>query len=151
MKKTIRVGMKVRSIYDPQHIFTLDRSKLPQRIFHEKGTSNWWTKNDLEAVSVPSKGKGAKPTKRAVTDRSQAFLGASGGLSPQAKRVYRRTCRECGVEFTTENRRKKFHADACRTAFWKRGNVIPAAMKERLRSEGRYGEQQEFGESLGDA
>ena len=50
-KKTIRVGMKVFSVYTPEHVFVIDRSIQPDRIFREKGSWRWWTAKELRAVT----------------------------------------------------------------------------------------------------
>jgi hypothetical protein len=46
-KKTIRVGMRVRSLYHPEREFTLDRSLQPDRIFRCR-KDNWRDKRAEE-------------------------------------------------------------------------------------------------------
>src|SRR5882757_7077418 len=130
-KKVIRVGMKVRHIYnDPTNEFVIVESRQPQRIFRAKGTKAWYAKVELEPVSAAKRTPGAKRLKQAARDRSQAFLGVAGGLSPKAKPSFKRSCPECGIEFVTENKRQKFCIDAHRTANWKRRNEIPELPKQ---------------------
>ena len=52
-KKKFRIGQRVQSAYDSSHIFVIDKSRIPDRIFHEKGSNRWWTKNELQASGEP--------------------------------------------------------------------------------------------------
>jgi len=45
--------MKVSSIYEPTRVFVTDESTVPDRIFHEKGSNRWWTKNELHIAGAP--------------------------------------------------------------------------------------------------
>src|SRR5208283_2504931 len=128
-------GMRVRSIYDPKHEFVIDRSILPERVYREKGTKRWWAKRDLEGLIGRSKPLSAKKEEALLKARSLAFQAIPTALSPKGKPLYRRTCPECGLEFTTEQQKQKFSSDACRTKNWKRRNEIPEIPKERLRSQ----------------
>lgn len=51
--KTFRVGQKVQSIYDSGHQFVIDRSMVPPRIFHERGSNRWWLKSELQRLGAP--------------------------------------------------------------------------------------------------
>jgi len=136
-KKSIRTGMRVRSIYDPEREFLLDRSVKAEPMFREKGTKNWYRKSELLTISRAEKaGKRSDSQfpKQPAHLRSLAFPAIPAALGSKRKPVYRRTCLECGTEFTTEQVKQKFHADACRTRFWKRRKEV-ADIKTRLRSE----------------
>lgn len=135
MKKTIRIGMRVRSVYDPKHEFVIDKSVMPERVFREKGTTRWWAKRDLERAIGRPKPITATKEERLLKLRSRAFQSIPVPLSPKGKPLYRRTCPECGIEFTTEQQKQKFCSDAHRTANWKRRHEAPQIPKERLRSE----------------
>ena len=37
--KKFRVGQTVQSVYDATHAFVIDKSVVPERIFHEKGSN----------------------------------------------------------------------------------------------------------------
>ena len=52
-KKKFRIGQHVQSVYDASHTFIIDKSRIPDRIFHEKGSNRWWTKNELQAIGEP--------------------------------------------------------------------------------------------------
>lgn len=47
-------GMKVCSIYEPERVFVLTQSAVPDGIFHEKGSHHWWTKNEVRAAEAAS-------------------------------------------------------------------------------------------------
>lgn len=107
-KKKFRTGQ--RSVYDPQRIFRIDRSVLPERIFHEKGTDRWFTRSELLAI-----GEGEKPPamadaatlRHAGTMRSHAFRGASGAVLavPEPVQIMpERKCQECGTPFHPRRR-----------------------------------------------
>jgi hypothetical protein len=142
-KKSIRVGMKVRSIYDPDHVFTIDRSKKPGRVFHEKGSSLWYGSHELQSVSErPAKlSNTAKQT--AISKRSQALQGMPPGTFPQSPTLYSRTCLECGIEFKTKKKKTKFCSGPHRSRYHKRMKQIPTLIVgqvedlqwKRLRSE----------------
>lgn len=146
-KKTIRIGMRVRNVYTGQE-FTVDRSKIPPRIFHLKGSKDWYPAIALEAVRKKPSKLTAKAHKAIAKVRSESFAGPVDGVHVSSKPFYKRTCLNCGIEFTATQKKQKFHNDSCRAEFWRRRNEVPVS-GERLRSqkEGEDGEQ----ETLGDA
>jgi hypothetical protein len=136
MKKSrqkFRVGQTVQSVYDPAHTFVIDRSVVPERIFHEKGSNRWWTRIELQHLGAPEdpatsfrlNGKGrmrgthpdASP---AVPGGLQIVDGVSAGLDEQK-------CLECGVRFQPKRKWQKFHSEACRRAHWKQKALAPEA------------------------
>lgn len=137
-KKSIRVGQKVSSIYDPERIFLLDRSVKAEPMFREKGTKNWYRQSELLAICRAKKGRkgwsGSQLQKRPAHLRSLAFPSIPVALSPKEKPVYHRECLDCGVKFNTEHEKQKFCVDAHRTRFWKRRKELPK-VPARLRSE----------------
>jgi hypothetical protein len=56
-KEKFRVGQKVQSIVDPTHVFVIDESQVPDRIYHEKGSDRWWTKNELQCLGASEKSR----------------------------------------------------------------------------------------------
>jgi hypothetical protein len=125
--KKFRVGQRVQSIYDASHTFVIDRSVIPERIFHERGSNRWWTKNELQTAGAPENpvtsirlnGKGrmrgthpnASP---AIPGGPQIVAGVSAGLEE-------RTClfSGCRVRFHPKRRWQRFHSETCRRAHWK--------------------------------
>lgn len=137
-RKIIRVGMKVRSIYTPEHVFVIDRAIQPDRIFHEKGSRRWWTAKELQSVTEKPSKQSAKALKAAADSRSQAFEKHIPTITSRSKREYKRTCLNCGTEFTAARAEAKFcktKGASCRAEYWKRRNLPPDIPKERLRSE----------------
>ena len=137
-KRNFRVGMKVSSVYDPSHLFVIDRAVQPDKIFHEKGSKRWWTQKELQPRSkVPAK-LSAKAKKEALASRYLAFMNTSEGLASKSAPVYRRTCLYCGTEFTAERKQAKFckaRGSSCRTLYWRQRNEVPVIPVERLRAE----------------
>jgi hypothetical protein len=130
-KKTIRIGMKVRSVYDPERVFT---------IFREKGSRRWYGSFELEAVSSKAVKLSTKNREEALRKRSEAFIGHPPGTFPSTPAVYDRTCLNCGTEFKSENKNAKFcqlRGSSCRTQYWRRLHEVPEVPvgKDRLRSE----------------
>jgi hypothetical protein len=124
-KAKFRVGQTVQSIYDAKYTFVIDRSVVPERIFREKGSNRWWTRNELQCLGAPENpatsirlnGKDqmrvmhpecAEPT----SNGPQIVAGVSTGLEEQK-------CLECGIRFHPRRHWQKFHAEACRREFWK--------------------------------
>lgn len=147
-KPVIRVGMKVRSIYNPEHVFTLDRSIQPDRIFREKGTRTWWTAQELRGVKRKPVPLSATKKKQAVKSRSVAFLRPSQGTVSKSTPTYKRTCFNCGTEFESKRKEALFcqtRGASCRAEYWKRRHQPPEIPKQRLRSQkgGDSGEQRQ--------
>jgi hypothetical protein len=137
-KKIIRVGMKVRSIYQPEHEFRLDKAIKPDRIFREKGSRRWWTAKELQPVSRKPVKLSARTQKQAAKSRSEAFIKPPFGVTSKSKPTYKRTCLNCGTEFESERAEAKFcksRGAACRSEYWKRRNQVPDVPKSQLRSE----------------
>lgn len=137
-KKTIRIGMRVRSAYDPDHVFTIDRAKQPDRIYHEKGTRRWWTAKELQPVSSKPVRFDAGLKKKALISRSEAFQNHTEGTVSKSVPEYSRTCLNCGMEFKSKRKHAKFcktRGASCRAEYWKRRNLPPDVPKARLRSE----------------
>jgi hypothetical protein len=127
-RQRFRVGQRVQSVFDPTHVFVIDESRVPERIFHEKGSNRWWTKNELQRLGTPedpatSVRLNGKEKMRGT--RSNAFSAVSGGLRIVAEVTTgpeQRECllRECAVTFQPKRPWQKFHSEACRLAHWKR-------------------------------
>ena len=52
-KSRFRVGQCVQLASDPTLTFVIDRSLVPERIFHEKGSNRWYTKSELQRLGAP--------------------------------------------------------------------------------------------------
>ena len=125
-KKKFRVGQKVQSAFDPTHVFIIDKSRVPERIYHEKGSDRWWTRNELQRLGAPENpvmsirlnGKG-----KMRRTHSNAFPATPGGpqivtLAPAG--LEERKCLGCDLRFQPKRRWQKFHSEACRLAHWKK-------------------------------
>ena len=129
----IRKGMKVRSIYEPDRVFTVDRSLLPGRVFHEKGAARWYSKHELLPATASQKAVKPLTQQKKLTAqnvRSLAFLGIHA-LTPKQPYQPKYRCTECGTEFTRAAKSRKlrpgerpFCSTAHRVKFWKRLNVL---------------------------
>ncbi|HWY05309.1 MAG TPA: hypothetical protein VNY24_00510 [Candidatus Acidoferrales bacterium] len=137
-KKKFRVGQKVQSVFDPTHTFVIDKSRVPERIYHEKGSDRWWTRNELQRLGAPENpisstrlnGKG-----QMHRTRSNAFPTLPGKphiVSEVSTALGLRKCllRECDVRFRPKRPWQKFHAEGCRLVYWKR-RVSPESGAEQ--------------------
>ena len=126
-KKKFRVGQKVQSVFDPAHVFIIDESRVPERIYHEKGSDRWWTQNELQRLGAPENpatstrlnGKGQMRRTRSnafpgIPERPQIVAEVSAGQ--ESKKCL---LRECSAKFRPRRRWQKFHTEACRLAYWK--------------------------------
>jgi hypothetical protein len=120
--KKFRVGMRACSIYQPERVFVIDRSAIPARIFHEKGSNSWWTKKELQAIGAPENpltshrlngtGEMRENAFQCVPEAEKTAPEASAGLG-------QRECPHCRVRFQPKRRWQKFHSEACRLRHWK--------------------------------
>lgn len=133
--KKFRVGQRVQLASDPTHAFVIDKSLVPERIYREKGSHLWWTKNELQrlgepenpATSIRLNGK----TKCAQNAPKCAQV-VSGGPFPADSPVYelkQRKCLECGVSFQPARDWQQFHSTQCRRAYWKRTRKSQARLR----------------------
>lgn len=137
-KKILRKGMKVRSVYTPEHVFVIDRVKDLGKIYHEKGSRRWYTGKELLRVTKSPVKLSAKRLAEAKNSRFEAFSHHVEGVTSKSKREYRRTCLNCGTEFAASRPEAKFcktRGASCRAEYWKRRNLPPEIPKGRLRSE----------------
>lgn len=56
-RSIFRIGQRVQTIHDASRTFVIDRSMVPERIFHEKGSNRWWTKSELQAAGAAGVGQ----------------------------------------------------------------------------------------------
>jgi len=68
---------------------------------------------------------GVDPRKSDVEPKERGVkLGSKRGPYKKRKqrkaKKYTKTCKGCGVTFTTDSKRKEFHSEACRRAYWRR-------------------------------
>src|SRR5712664_2210135 len=117
-----RIGQTVQSVYDATHTFVIDKSAVPERIFREKGSNRWWTRNELQRVGAPEKpatsirlngkaecAQNARKCAHGISGGLQVVAGLSAGL-PERK------CSECGLNFQPARPWQRFHTEACRRA-----------------------------------
>jgi hypothetical protein len=74
----IRKGMRVVSIYEPERVFVIDKSRAGKRVFHEKGAARWYTASELQPARASRKATKPLTRKRLAkvqNERSAAFLG----------------------------------------------------------------------------
>lgn len=126
-----RVGQRVQSIYDSSHVFIIDRSMVPERIFREKGSHRWWTKSELQRPGAPenpvtSSRLNGKEQMRGthskcaedVSRGSHAEAAAAGSGLPK------RSCLECRAIFQPTRPWQRFDSEDCRRAYWKKVNAV---------------------------
>lgn len=124
-RKRFRVGQRVRSVYDRQRAFVIDKSIVPARLYHEKGSDRWWTKNELEAITATArrvKPLNSRQLRGVATTRFLALKSvAMEDRRPtrQPKAPTERKCQNCPVRFKPKRPWQKFHSEACRWANWK--------------------------------
>jgi len=117
-----RKGMQVRSIYEPGRVFSIDKSLLPGRVFHEKGATRWYTKRELRPVNGRVRPVSPAEGRNALYVRSKAL---EGMLVISRRRKF--TCAECRTRFERKPKARQlkpgerpFCCDAHRIAYWRR-------------------------------
>jgi hypothetical protein len=136
-KKKFRVGQRVQSIYAAAHTFVIDKSRVPDRIYHEKGSDRWWTRNELLRLGAPENpatsfrlnGKG--PMRGTHPDAPPAIPGGPQIVAGVSAGLEERKClfAGCGVRFRPKRRWQRFHSEACRRAHWKRKTLAPETVQ----------------------
>ena len=122
-KKKFRVGQTVQSIYDATP-FVIDKSVVPERIFHEKGSNRWWAKNELQRLGAPENPATSlrlNGKAKCAAMRHKCAAGITGGLrvaDEPLPGLEERKCLECGLLFQPRRHWQKFHSEACRRANW---------------------------------
>ena len=127
-KSRFRVGQRVQLASDPTHTFVIDKSVVPERIFHEKGSNRWWTKNELQAVGAPEN----PATSIRLNGKAKCAPGISSGLQIVAgvsAGPEERECLECGLRFQPARPWQQFHSTICRRAYWKRTRKSQARLR----------------------
>jgi hypothetical protein len=124
---TFRVGQIVCSIYDPGRTFQLDKSVVPERIFRERGSNRWWTRNELQRPGRPenpitSSRLNGKEQMRGMHPKCAAEYSdeADSKAVTNIPGLPQRSCVSCGVNFQPTRHWQKFHSEGCRRAHWKR-------------------------------
>ena len=100
-KNKFRIGQRVQLASDPTHTFVIDKSLVPERIFHEKGSDRWWTRNELQHLGAPENpasfirlnGKGNACGMRANACGTVLTAAVPESQAPE------RPCLECGAPF----------------------------------------------------
>lgn len=138
-KQKFRAGQKVQSVFDPTHVFVIDKSKVPERIYHERGTDRWWTRNELQRLGAPENpvtsirlnGKGEMH--RTHSNAFPVIPGRPRIVAESSASPERRKCllRECNVRFRPKRPWHKFHTEACRLAHWKQVKLAGRAGAHR--------------------
>ena len=132
-KNKFRIGQRVQLASDPAHTFVIDRSMIPERIFREKGTNSWWTKNDLQRMGAPENpatslrlnGKGNACGMRANACGTVLTAAVPKSQAPE------RPCLECGAPFQPTRKWQRFDRPACRFAYWRRVKPSRAEVPHR--------------------
>ena len=135
-RKTFRKGMKACSIYEPERVFVIDRSLVPERIYREKGSNRWHLKSELQRLGAPEnpltslrlngKGNACGMRAKCVQDDPTATVPASGA-SPKTPETPR--CLECGAPFQPTREWQRFDRPPCRYAYWRRVKPSRAEMR----------------------
>ena len=134
-KKRFRVGQTVQSVYDATHTFAIDKSIVPERIFH--GSNRWWTRNELQRLGAPE-----NPATSIRLNRKTQMRGTHPNASPTIPggpqivvgipaSLEGRKCLfdACRVRFQPKRPWQKFHSDGCRRAHWKQQDRLHAEVK----------------------
>lgn len=123
-RKKFRVGQRVQSIYDATHTFVIDKSMVPDRIYHEKGTDRWWTKNELQELGAAEKPETSfrlNGKAKCVQMRGKCVAVVSErptlAVGPRP-RFPERECLGCGTVFQPKREWQRFHSTSCRYAYW---------------------------------
>ena len=130
-KKRFRIGQRVQTIYDASHAFVIDKSRIPDRIFHEKGSDRWWTKNDLRQVGAAENPltshrlNGTEEHARGCAQCAQGHPREPESTPSLAKRL----CLACNAIFEPVKPWQRFDSEDCRRAYWKQNRSA------RVRSE----------------
>lgn len=122
-KNKFRIGQRVQLASDPTHTFVIDRSLVPERIFREKGSNRWWTKNEMQPFGEPENpatsyrlnGKGNACGMRA----NACGMRATGSGAPSLA-LETAQCLECGEPFKPAREWQRFDRPACRFAYSRR-------------------------------
>jgi len=114
------------SIYEPQRIFRIEKGAEPERIFREKGSNRWWTKNELQLPGAPenpttSPRLNGKDQMRGTHPKcAKGVPKAMGSKAQTAPGLPKRRCEECKAVFQPARPWQRFHSETCRRAHWKR-------------------------------
>ena len=109
---------------DSTRTFVIGESVITPRIYREKGTDNWWTKDELQrlgepenpATSIRLNGK----ARCAEDARKSAQMGSGHPTLPDtSSELARRECAECRTVFEATREWKRFCSTSCRRAWWK--------------------------------
>jgi hypothetical protein len=124
--RKFRVGQKVQSIYDSTHMLVIDKSQVPDRIYHEKGSDRWWTRNELQRLGEPENpatsfrlnGKGKMRGTRSNASTGVPVVACISSSASSRPKTIR--CPECGDLFQPKRPWQRFHSESCRRAHWRR-------------------------------
>ncbi len=104
-----------------------DKSLVPERIYHEKGTDRWWTRNELQHLGAPEnlatsiRLNGKEQMRRMRSDAFAAIPGKPQIVAEVTAELEEKKCllRDCNVRFQQKRPWQKFQSEACRLAHWK--------------------------------
>lgn len=135
MKKGFRprVGMRVRSAFQSNHVFMIDASVRGERLYHEQDSDRWWTKAELRPATHVSDAAGHftgqkapdKPLtqgelRRLRKTRVNAFKAVPVKQLKAPTAGARVECVGCGKMFKPPRPWSKFHDKPCHDAYWKK-------------------------------
>ena len=124
-----RVGQTVQSAFDASHTFVIDKSKVPARIFHEKGTDRWWTRSELQRLGAPEnlamslRLTGREKMRHCVPNASPGSAHGPALSDTSVQPPQKRVCPICRKAFEPTRPWQRFDTGACRRASWKRSHL----------------------------
>lgn len=127
-RQQFRVGQKVRSVHDPKHVFVIDASVIPDRVFHEKGSGRWWQRNEMRLLGAPEEiGKSLTPKASRTHSKTHPvnvkdLLGAQLRAHEPKQPVPMRNCEECNNPFKPRRKWQRFDTEKCRRENWVRNH-----------------------------
>jgi len=129
--KKFRVGQRVCSVHEPERVFIIGESRVPERIFREKGTKNWFCRNELQAIGDPENPATSlrlNGKKEMREDARKCAQGVSAEPNSEAW-LPKQSCLECGAIFQPTRPWQRFNSEPCRRAYWKHQSRLRAAVK----------------------
>jgi hypothetical protein len=118
--KTFRVRQRVRSASEPELVFVIERSSLPDRIYY--GADRWWTKNEIQALGEPENPDTSLRLNGIEKMRAQCAQCAQGisGEPESVSGLPKAACLTCGGIFEPVRPWQRFDSEDCRRNYWKR-------------------------------
>lgn len=128
--KRFRTRQRVRSASEPELVFVIERSAVPDRIYY--GANRWWTKNEIQALGEPENPATSLRLNGKKEMREDARKCAEGVSAEANSETWlpKQSCLECGAIFQPTRPWQRFNSEPCRRAYWKHQSRLRAAVKE---------------------